>query len=74
MKNLINVTCFVFPTNETLWFKTDSEYQELVLKAWKEKHPEFEESDCTMGVVNIIMPEENYDAIKATNQIDWPKL
>ena len=69
----IMVTCCVFPSGETLWFETKGDYLRKVVAAWKDKHPEYQDTGCTMGAVEIRMPIEKFCAISATNSIEWPE-
>lgn len=71
---LIMATCLVVPSGETMWIRTDKgrDYLMKVIEAWKEQHPEYDDTKCTMGCVEIMMPLEKYNAIQTTNGFSWP--
>lgn len=65
---LIVVCCVVLPTGESLWFEAGEnpeDYLQKVLSKWKAEHPEFEDTDATIGTVFIKMPKDKYIAIGA---------
>ena len=73
---LMDVIALVLPTGETLWMEGESQrpgYLKKVVDRWKELHPEFDGSRCSMGAVCIKMPTSQYTAIRATNLFDWPE-
>jgi len=50
------------------------DYLRQVIATWKKNNPEYEEyNGVTMGIVNLRMPEEKYNAIMTTNNFQWPK-
>jgi len=63
MKDLIRVTCFVTPKGEALWFESDAAYLREVISKWKNDNPEFKDTKCTSGAVEVVMPRENYQRI-----------
>ena len=62
------------PSGEVLWFEAEkgSEYLSKVVDSWKEQHPEYNNTESTMGVIEIRMPEDKYKRITATNDFNWP--
>ena len=68
--NIIEVVCIVFPTAEVFWFKAEKgkEYATKIIRAYKKKHQEFEDTRCSMGMVHIFMPEEKYNSIVTRNE------
>lgn len=74
---LLSVAVVVLPTGETLWMESEKYkpgYMRKVVDAWKEQHPGFDGSGCSMGVVEINMPLSLYKKIPATNSFDWPDV
>ena len=71
---LIQVVCCAMPNGEALWFEAEkgSEYLSKVIASWKEQHPEFTNTECTMGCIEMRMPIDKYYSIQATNSFNWP--
>ena len=61
---IIDVVCFVFPTGETYW-TDDTENTKQVVNNFKDANPDVDEC-CTMGMVQVRMPEDVYSSIPAT--------
>lgn len=73
MKGLINVTILCLPTGEALWMDCKTpEYLKEVISEWKKQHPEFKETKCSMGAVQITMPESVYKTIQTNDTFNWP--
>ena len=70
MKEIIEVACLVFPSAEVFWFEVErgKKYTEKVIRTWKEHHPEFDDTTCSMGMVHIYMHREKYNSIVTTNE------
>lgn len=70
---IINVICVVFPSGEIYWFEASQgqEFLEKLIQKWKDKNQWANNSDCTMGCIEIKMPREKYFNIQSTNSIDW---
>ena len=73
---LISALCLVTPDGCAHWFESNKGrvYVEQVISAWKEQNPEYENTMCTMGVIEIRMPKERFNKIPANNEFDWPEL
>jgi len=72
---LLSVAVLVLPTGEALWMESEKYnpgYMEKVIQAWKDQHPDFDGSKCSMGAVEIKMPLSQYKAIQTTNSFSWP--
>jgi hypothetical protein len=70
------VLCCVFPSGETLWIEADEknhEYVTEVISSWKALNPGYKETKCTLGVVQITMSVDKYEAIRAENNFIWPE-
>ena len=57
-ERLIEAVCLVFPDGSVQWFEAEEgqEHMRCLIAKWKEQHPEFEGTECTMGAVHIMMP------------------
>ena len=64
----IRAICCVFPSGETTWVEADKghEYYSSIIAQWKKDHPEYTETNSTMGPVEIRMPEDYFLAAKAS--------
>lgn len=71
MVDLIDVVCAVLPDGGTFWFELNPEdlgCGSRLIKAWVEENPQYKESNCTTGFVQIRMPREVYKGIPATQE------
>lgn len=66
MSKLIEVSCICFPDGSNYWHPSDREHTEKAIDLWKSKNLEFD-NRCTMGMVQIWMPEDKYLAMPAFN-------
>lgn len=48
---MMKAVCCAMPSGETLWFNAEegSEYLSKVIEAWKDQHPEYANTESTMG-------------------------
>jgi len=72
---LVDVAVLVLPTGEVFWINIEQYTQDYVCKViqtWKEQHPEFDDSKCSMGMVVIKMPLSRYNSLHTSNSLVWP--
>ena len=69
---MMKAVCCAMPSGETLWFNAEegSEYLSKVIKAWKDQHPEYANTESTMGVIEIRMPEDKFFNTQTTDSFE----
>jgi hypothetical protein len=78
MITIIDVVCIVLPSGETFWIEAslfNENYKpETIIKKWHAIHPEYDNTPCTMGIVEIKMPKIKYDKIQTNNSFPWESV
>lgn len=79
----IDVVVYVCPDGKTIWMpmhniigEVQHDYFRKVLNKWKQGHPEFIETPCTIAAANIKMPYKKYKEIEAVcgpGEFEFPK-
>lgn len=76
METIITALCCVMPSGECLWFDKEThseEYVNKVIDKWKQENSEYVAGGCSMGFVQLEMPEKDYKSIPACASFQFPE-
>ena len=77
IEDVVPVVCCVFPDGTTFWLKAEKTGKETrerakdIISQWNEANPEYVNTKCTLGFVEIWMPREKYYSLQADNRRNW---
>jgi hypothetical protein len=78
MITIVDVVCIVLPSGEVFWIEKSMINEhcnpKIIIEVWRANHPEYNNTPCTMGIVEIKMPKTKYDGIQTNNSFPWESV